>query len=275
MHPTIGSAMLAYLDSVSNDQLSLVKLISFALYTAATVGVVVGVYLESEKFSAATKERGWKLLVISLAQEIFLAIIIFSLDWEVSRRQGLKVSEINSVTEQLKSNNLVLTKAVLARKVLTVPNIREILDDLRQLPKTTALIQVVDGDREASVLARELATLFQSSGWKAEIIDEAHSPMLPGQQIPEGVKVIEPTINIPYGESYQRARALAGVARSLAEILTKAGLGAGMHPVEVWGSTGAKVPYLMFNKSLDDILIVIGSRPVAQILQDVPAGTPP
>jgi uncharacterized membrane protein YkvI len=74
--------MFKYLDSVSVDQIELVKLVLFVLYIAATIGVIAGVYLESDKFSSSIKDRGWKLLIISLVFESLFTVLIFSADSE-------------------------------------------------------------------------------------------------------------------------------------------------------------------------------------------------
>ena len=43
------------------------KFVFFVVYVAATIGVIIGVYWEGEGFPKEKQQRGWRVLVASLA----------------------------------------------------------------------------------------------------------------------------------------------------------------------------------------------------------------
>jgi hypothetical protein len=57
------------------------------LYVLSTIGVIIGVYFEGERFSEHTKLLGWRLLLWSLAAETLFGVLIFAADGRISRIQ--------------------------------------------------------------------------------------------------------------------------------------------------------------------------------------------
>jgi hypothetical protein len=67
--------------------LEIAKFVFFAVYVAATIGVVVGVYWEGEQFPKEKQHQGWKLLVASLAIDTLFTVLIFGTDGWISHIQ--------------------------------------------------------------------------------------------------------------------------------------------------------------------------------------------
>jgi len=100
------STMLVYLDKVSTDDLEIVRFVVFWLFIIANAGVVAGVVLEREKNSHATKENGWRLLVISLGAEIFFSTVAFGIDLEIGRQQKAEIGRQNAEIIALRNNSI-------------------------------------------------------------------------------------------------------------------------------------------------------------------------
>src|ERR1700692_151095 len=58
--------------------LEVAKWVCVILFVASTVGVIVGVYWEGEKFGKEKQHRGWLLLLACLAAETFFSVLIFA-----------------------------------------------------------------------------------------------------------------------------------------------------------------------------------------------------
>jgi hypothetical protein len=67
--------------------LELAKLVFFVVYVAATIGVLIGVYWEGDQFPKEKQQRGWTLLVRSLAVDTLFTILVFSADGWISTIQ--------------------------------------------------------------------------------------------------------------------------------------------------------------------------------------------
>jgi len=78
--------------------LEIAKFVFFCVYVAATIGVIVGVYWEGEHFDKATQQRGWRLLVGSLAIDTLFTVLIFGTDGWIGHIQR---SEIIALEEKL------------------------------------------------------------------------------------------------------------------------------------------------------------------------------
>jgi hypothetical protein len=76
---------MAFLSDV--DWLESVKGLCIWIYVAATAGVLLGVYWENDRFPKETQEYGWDVLVKSLATELFVGFIIFSIDGRIGTVQ--------------------------------------------------------------------------------------------------------------------------------------------------------------------------------------------
>jgi hypothetical protein len=122
--------------------------------------------------------------------------------WEVAREQSqeriaelqTKVAEANAHTEQLRSDNLRLQKAILPRRIVMSDRDGDKdtrsarFDAVRKYAGTVALIQSVP-DFEAQILASDVRIALHNSGWNAVIMNEAQSHIASGL-ISEGVQVL-------------------------------------------------------------------------------------
>lgn len=109
--------MLAYLDSVSTEQLESVRFISFGLLILANMGVVLGVVLEKEANPPALKSKGWRILVVSLSIEILFSSLVFGIDSEISRQQK---SEILRVRQEAANRDLTPEELAAIVKALDI-----------------------------------------------------------------------------------------------------------------------------------------------------------
>src|SRR6266480_2950888 len=89
--------------------LEIAKLVFFAIYIAATVGVIIGVYWEGERFPKEKQQRGWTLLVGSLAVDTLFTILVFGADGWISTIQR---TEIISLESRLAARSLSDEQAV-------------------------------------------------------------------------------------------------------------------------------------------------------------------
>jgi len=141
--------MVKYLDSVSTDQLEGVKLALFLLYIVATIGVIVGVYFESERFSPATKDNGWKLLIISLALETLFTVAIFSLDSGISRRQKAEIATLEELV---------------AGRQLSPASADAAVRELKPFAGQKMYISSFSGDAEAARLGMQIRAALERAG---------------------------------------------------------------------------------------------------------------
>jgi hypothetical protein len=76
---------------VDIDTLEGAKVVLIWLYVLSTIGVIVGVYLEGERFSDHTKLVGWRILLCSLAVETLFGTLIFAADGKISKDQRYEI----------------------------------------------------------------------------------------------------------------------------------------------------------------------------------------
>lgn len=67
--------------------LEIAKWVFVVVYVCATIGVIIGVYWEGDQFPKEKQQRGWRLLVGSLAIDTLFTIMIFGTDGWVSAIQ--------------------------------------------------------------------------------------------------------------------------------------------------------------------------------------------
>src|SRR5690242_10860138 len=91
----------------------------------ANVAVWYGVYLEQDKFPAATQHRGWRILLIGLAAEAALGLLLVGVDFAAQRqhdeelaRVGLEAANANERAELLRRDNLELFRALTPRRLI-------------------------------------------------------------------------------------------------------------------------------------------------------------
>jgi hypothetical protein len=83
--------------------LEIAKFVFFAVYVAATVGVIVGVYLEGDQFDKETQQRGWRLLVGSLAVDTLFTVLVFGMDGWIA---SIQRAEIIALERQIAPRDL-------------------------------------------------------------------------------------------------------------------------------------------------------------------------
>ena len=60
-------------------------------YILSTIGVIIGVYWEGEQFEKLKQQRGWRLLICSLALDTLFTILIFGTDGWISQIQRREI----------------------------------------------------------------------------------------------------------------------------------------------------------------------------------------
>jgi hypothetical protein len=71
--------------------LEYIKWLLATLYVLSTIGVTIGVYWEGEQFKKAKQQRGWRLLIWSLALDTLFTILIFGTDGWISQIQQREI----------------------------------------------------------------------------------------------------------------------------------------------------------------------------------------
>ena len=92
--------MSAIFSSVSTENIEFAKLLLNLAFLGATVGVWIGVWLEGKRFTEATQEIGWKVLVACLGIEATFGIALLQLDSEIGRRQKIEVANLTRLGEE-------------------------------------------------------------------------------------------------------------------------------------------------------------------------------
>jgi hypothetical protein len=118
-------------------------------YVTATVGVLIGVYLERDDFPKDIQEYGWSVLVKSLAVELFCGSMVFAIDGRISHIQR---DEIIALEKKLAPR--VLTDAQQAALIATAA---------RSAPQQYTL-SVAVGSESAALLCVIDANL-RKAGW--------------------------------------------------------------------------------------------------------------
>jgi hypothetical protein len=153
--------MLAYLDRVSLDQLEDARIVLFVLYAVATIGVVLGVYLEKETFVSRTKHFGWQLLIVSLASELFFAVTIFSIDSEISNRLRAALLEVRQQA---------------AIRDITPDEMKEIASKLDKFSGQPAQIVVFPVNFESVWIAGKIYGILLDAHWSVPYPERLSAP---------------------------------------------------------------------------------------------------
>ncbi len=98
------------LDAIFNTALiaplEIAKWLFVLFFVASTIGVIVGVYWEGEKFDKTKQHRGWKLLLRSLAAETAFGVLIFLSDGWIAEIQRAEIERQNFEIVVLRKNSL-------------------------------------------------------------------------------------------------------------------------------------------------------------------------
>jgi hypothetical protein len=73
------------------DPLEWIKWVFVVAYVLSTIGVTVGVYWEGDQFEKTKQQRGWRLLILSLAADTLFTILIFATDGWISHIQRQEI----------------------------------------------------------------------------------------------------------------------------------------------------------------------------------------
>jgi hypothetical protein len=81
------------------ETIEVIKTAIIWLYIASTIAVVVGVYLEGERFPERTKIRGWQILLAALTAETLLGGLMFAADARIDQIQKHEIIELETKLE--------------------------------------------------------------------------------------------------------------------------------------------------------------------------------
>jgi hypothetical protein len=130
--------------------LEIAKFTFFVVYVAATIGVIIGVYWEGDQFDKETQQRGWLLLVRSLAIDTLFTVLIFGTDGWIGHIQR---------------NEIVALENRLAARVLSDVQITEMKRVLSQFNGQQFVIDAY-AVKEVSSLGVQIAVALTDAGWK-------------------------------------------------------------------------------------------------------------
>lgn len=189
-----------------------------------------------------------------------------------------KTAELNNETARLTADNLALQTVMLPRHVGIVginkpPEAQEWFAGIEAFTNTEFVVVAAD-DPEARNLANEIVIMLRLFGLSAK--PDENRTVGGAARIPNGVSV-----SYPIGrawtsqDSNQPWFEWAKAANALANGLTKAGLGIGSAPVSRYGfqpqPTNAQVS---FNPVREGVLVLVGSRPIAETAEWIRDGRP-
>jgi hypothetical protein len=194
---------------------------------------------------------------------------------------GERIAELNRETERLRGDNLALQTVLLPRHAGLIgfnraPPAQEWFAALQAFAGVQVYIQVVK-DSEAQNLANEIAIILSRFGLNPSFIDETRSH-LDQSRIMDGV-----SISYPVGKAWTSAEpnppwaVWSNAAESIANALTRAGLGVGDKPVSRYGFANEPDPMRMqptFDPPLSGVFLQVGARPVEATLQWIKQGRP-
>jgi hypothetical protein len=119
------------------------------LYVLSTIGVIVGVYLEGERFSEPTKLLGWRLLLWSLSAETLFGILIFAADGRISRIQR---------------DDIIALETKLAPRILSNQQSAAVAHGLKSFGGQEFTVASFGG--EAFSLASRITEVLKKADWK-------------------------------------------------------------------------------------------------------------
>lgn len=130
--------------------LEIAKFVFFAVYVAATIGVIVGVYLEGDQFDKETQQRGWRLLVGALAVDTLFTVLVFGTDGWISHIQR---------------NEIIALENRLAARSLTSAQVDDIIGRMKQFPGQHFDIVPYWKNPESMGLSNRIYDALLKAGW--------------------------------------------------------------------------------------------------------------
>jgi hypothetical protein len=140
--------------------LEVAKFAFFVVYVAATIGVIIGVYWEGEKFDKKTQHRGWLLLVTSLAIDTLFTILIFGTDGWISHIQKYQISEALN-----RAVNAEETLAEYRKQRLLTQGQKDRLAEVTKKFPSVAFVAFTVPEQEPWTFVLEIASTLRSNGW--------------------------------------------------------------------------------------------------------------
>jgi hypothetical protein len=203
--------------------LEVAKVVFFAVYVAATIGVIVGVYWEGDRFPKEKQQRGWSLLIRSLAADTLFTILIFGTDGWIGQIQRV---EIISLEERLLPRDLTIAAISHIEKKIC--------------PFGPQQIDLVTVEFSEILFLQELSQIWRVCHWTNI-----------GEETPKLLEEASGVTGIHIRFDAARASEFGSVSAALATALMDEGIEATAEPVPSGGST--------LNR--EHIHIIIGSKP--------------
>jgi hypothetical protein len=129
--------------------LEIAKALFFVAYVASTIGVIIGVYWEGDQFPKEKQNRGWLLLIRSLAADTLFTVLIFGTDGWIGRIQR---SEIIALENKLAARSLSDVQLAEMRQELGAFSGQQFLFDAYMV-------------KETSDIGKQISDTLVSAGW--------------------------------------------------------------------------------------------------------------
>jgi hypothetical protein len=130
--------------------LEIAKFVFFVSYVAATIGVIVGVYWEGDQFPKDKQQRGWTLLVRSLAADTLFTVLVFGTDGWISAIQRQEIIALTGI------GNAIAPRGV---------DVNELTNELKDQPRLPVDILYTPGDSDSYLLANSISFGVVNAGW--------------------------------------------------------------------------------------------------------------
>jgi hypothetical protein len=130
--------------------LEVAKFLFSTVYVVATIGVIVGVYWEREEFPKEKRDRGWRLLVRSLAVDTLFTVLILGTDGWIGSIQRVEIISLETR---------------LAQRAISTEE-EKIVEALKQFSGTPFDFSINPAP-EPLTFANRVRAILKESGWKA------------------------------------------------------------------------------------------------------------
>ena len=181
--------------------LEVAKFAFFVVYVAATIGVVIGVYWEGEKFDKETQHRGWLLLVTSPAVDTLFTILIIGTDGWIGQIQRSQISEA--------LNRAVNAETTLAeyrkQRYLTEGQKDRIARVTKEFPSVPFVAYMVP-EQEPWTFVLDIASALRAGGWTWLSVPGGWQPMDGNPS--EGLTIADHMVVVAPSELREQAEAL-------------------------------------------------------------------
>lgn len=181
--------------------LEVAKFVFFVVYVAATIGVIIGVYWEGEKFDKKTQHRGWLLLVTSLAIDTLFTILIFGTDGWISQLQKSQISEALNRAANAETTLAEYRK----QRLLTQGQKNRIARVTKDFPSVTFVAYMVP-EQEPWTFVLDIASALRAGGWDWKPVPGGWQPIDGNPS--EGVTIADHVVVVAPSELREAGEAL-------------------------------------------------------------------